>query len=833
MATTLSQKLVEGDNKVTKSIENIDKTTAGLLSVVTKMSDMDAKEAKADKKDRKRKRAGEREDAQRERRKERKNLLLGRKKKKEEKKEKKGFMDWLLGGLGGILGGLGTALVGVLGLPALGVALGGLLVTGLVFALSNEKVRNAMLELGSKLWEGFKVGFLQPQLQQHNKARAGQAAANANWVRENITHRGLSKETQAAKTKQDEHATLMHGNDPTWGLTIADKLAGITLEDKEKLYKYHKLYGKLYEDLARTLESRDNMMMQITAAETRMEELKSLHQTPNTQKSIEKQQKIIDNLQKNIVQNQKNIERYQKRVTQAEMIEAKKNKKQLGGAIVPGSGSGDTFPAVLPEGSFVMNRNAMAGFQNGGIPAMLEPGEGVFGPGEWNAGHMLMNSAIPRFQSGGVAHSQGSYDTGPGWQPEGATDRDGRPVIFSKEAATAFAKMMKASYGHINTSRDMASSTRSVAKNNSVGGDQNSHHLHGEATDIHGGSQEWMKRNGGNYGWVHVNYPGDTHGGHFKYTGESTSLHNGQVGSSPGGGGGFGSGFGGGFMKGIIDSLGPVGDILKGIMSGVSDAFPDIMSSMFGGLQDILFGSGDSNESVDGGGGNYATASGPLSGSTAARAKEMFEYMTTTKGLSDAQAKGIIANIERESSFNPAAIGDNGNSFGLFQWNKQAGRAAPMKRALPNWANNWKGQIDYALTESVGPNYKSDTAGMSAQDAAFWWMNKWEVSADRARGGPNHRKMNGFINRYGFQNGGAVHMKGNPTNQRFQQAQEKFLKQMTEGSAPIIVSMGGGGGGTPSIVSDSPQGTPPTLPSGPSVIALIELQNRLNMGMVS
>ena len=64
MATTLSQKLVEGDNKVTNSIENIDKTTAGLLSVVTKMSDMDAKEAKADKKDRKRKRAGEREDAQ-------------------------------------------------------------------------------------------------------------------------------------------------------------------------------------------------------------------------------------------------------------------------------------------------------------------------------------------------------------------------------------------------------------------------------------------------------------------------------------------------------------------------------------------------------------------------------------------------------------------------------------------------------------------------------------------------------------------------------------------------------------------------------------------------
>ena len=493
---------------------------------------------------------------------------------------------------------------------------------------------------------------------------------------------------------------------------------------------------------------------------------------------------------------------------------------QTGGSIVPGSGSGDTVPAYLPEGSFIMNRNAMAGFQKGGIPAMLEPGEGVFGPGQWGPGHMLMNSAIPRFQSGGVAHSLGSYDTGPGWQPEGATDRQGRPVIFSKEAATAFAKMMDASYGHINTSRDMASSTRSVAKNNSVGGDQNSHHLHGEATDIHGGSQAWMKQNGGKFGWVHVNYPGDTHGGHFKYTGESTSLHNGQVGSSPGGGGG------GGLMGGIMNLMGPVGDILKGIMSGVSEAFPDVMGSMFGGLNK-LFGLGGGG----GGGGNYATASAPLSGAQAAKAKEIYKYVKS-KGYSDAQAKGIVANIQRESSFRTGIAGDKGKSHGLFQWN--GGRSTRMKAAVPNWATNWKGQVDYALNEHVGPNYKSDTAGMSAQDAAFWWMNKWEIPKDRARGGPNHRKMNGMINGYKFQKGGAAYMNGGSNSQRFQQAQEKFVKQLTEGNAPIIVSMGGsGGGGSPGIVSASPQGTPPTLPTGPSVIALIELQNRLNMGMVS
>lgn len=81
---------------------------------------------------------------------------------------------------------------------------------------------------------------------------------------------------------------------------------------------------------------------------------------------------------------------------------------QRGGFTVPGTGTGDSFHTVLPEGSFVLNRRAarVFGFQRGGsVPVVLEPGEPVFMPHEVAAigAHHLaaMNSAVPRFQKGG------------------------------------------------------------------------------------------------------------------------------------------------------------------------------------------------------------------------------------------------------------------------------------------------------------------------------------------------------------------------------------------------------------------------------------------------
>ena len=77
---------------------------------------------------------------------------------------------------------------------------------------------------------------------------------------------------------------------------------------------------------------------------------------------------------------------------------------QTGGFIVPGSGNGDTVSAVVPGGSFVLNKNAskaMGAYKRGGnVPVRLEPGETVF-TGNVPDWAPKLNAAVPRFQNGG------------------------------------------------------------------------------------------------------------------------------------------------------------------------------------------------------------------------------------------------------------------------------------------------------------------------------------------------------------------------------------------------------------------------------------------------
>jgi hypothetical protein len=123
----------------------------------------------------------------------------------------------------------------------------------------------------------------------------------------------------------------------------------------------------------------------------------------------------------------------------------------------------------------------------------------------------------------GVNVVQASHpDTGSGWTIPGAKDAHGRPPIFSKGGAEAFARMMKDSKGVVKPS-DIASSQRSPAKNAAVGGVPGSKHLKGNAMDIHGASQTWIRKHGKKYGW-HINdYPG-SHGGHFDFKGGGGSA---------------------------------------------------------------------------------------------------------------------------------------------------------------------------------------------------------------------------------------------------------------------------------------------------------------------
>lgn len=104
-------------------------------------------------------------------------------------------------------------------------------------------------------------------------------------------------------------------------------------------------------------------------------------------------------------------------------------------------------------------------------------------------------------------------ETGAGYTIPGAMDQHGRPVVFSREAASAFQRMIEDSGGIVKAS-DVASSQRSQSKNQQVGGARRSKHLHGIAMDIHGESNAWIRQHGANYGWKAHDYSG-THGGHF------------------------------------------------------------------------------------------------------------------------------------------------------------------------------------------------------------------------------------------------------------------------------------------------------------------------------
>jgi len=115
-------------------------------------------------------------------------------------------------------------------------------------------------------------------------------------------------------------------------------------------------------------------------------------------------------------------------------------------------------------------------------------------------------------------------NTGSGFGIDGVTDYKGRPGVFSKGAAEAFAKMITDSSGQVKGS-DIASSQRSKSYNAHVGGVSNSNHLYGNALDIHGTSQTWMRANGQKYGWIVNDYPG-SHGGHFNYKGAGASQMN-------------------------------------------------------------------------------------------------------------------------------------------------------------------------------------------------------------------------------------------------------------------------------------------------------------------
>jgi len=106
---------------------------------------------------------------------------------------------------------------------------------------------------------------------------------------------------------------------------------------------------------------------------------------------------------------------------------------------------------------------------------------------------------------------------------------------------------------------------------------------------------------------------------------------------------------------------------------------------------------------------------------------DIYKYLLS-KGLDDNKALGIMANIHRESGFRPGVSEYGGPGVGLFQYSS-GGRKSAFLKAVPDYATNWKGQVDFALKDDVGPQYLTKSFG-SPQEAADWWMKYWERPAE-------------------------------------------------------------------------------------------------------
>ena len=130
---------------------------------------------------------------------------------------------------------------------------------------------------------------------------------------------------------------------------------------------------------------------------------------------------------------------------------------------------------------------------------------------------------------------------------------------------------------------------------------------------------------------------------------------------------------------------------------------------------------------------------------------EIYKYLIS-KGMDDIHAIGLMANIHRESGFRPGAQEKSGGGgVGLFQYTNEP-RKGNFLKAVPDYKTNWKGQIDYALKEPGEPAPQWLAMKFSSsQEAADWFMRKWERPAEYIQNdkGPKiHKKYIASLEKY-------------------------------------------------------------------------------------
>lgn len=869
MDAGILKKLYSGSADLNKSVENINSTLDDLYKLQKKENKREQKEeTKKDKERRRKEQEAKRKAGD-------KKSLFDKMKAPEKKKERKTISQMLMETLGklgssimGILGGIGSVVGGSL----LG-AISGLGLTGMLTAA---------------------VAALGPALVVALKAAAVAAAAGA-----------LAKTVNTGKTAVYRQAggTGRTKKGVTFDLRDINEL-------KEKFHAHQmKTVGvlegsalaqfQMYEKVEAQMRATKKLNDEIYTAKQELEKAKLDGDTPDS-KIQELEAAIVKQQKQKQAEQKKTTELFQKlMVTDKDLIQQQINQGRRDINALPRGYSKKDFEqrklgtGLTSDWGFAEYNDGPQKRQTGGmIQTLLEPGEKVFMPGQWEGtGIDTLNDIIPRFQTGGVV--QGSHPhTGAGYSV--GNDYKGRPAIFSKGAAEAYMQMIKDSGGAVKTS-DINSSKRSASYNKQVGGVAGSNHLTGNAADIQTGSSSWhwIKKNGGKYGWKFNNYMGPQ-GWHFDYngakkdetgetpTGEtkgdpsmSGSAAGGGAGQQQGGGGGGGlslqnlGGVGGfiqGFMGEVAGALGGgIGEIVKlvqgtaggqGAIAGAGGFGQGIVEGFLGAVG-LGAGGGDAAASGGGGGGGASGGGGGAGGASVPvtpGAKGLLDFIARyesggsyNKVFGGAEVDGLTdMTIEEVVKYQKAHLRKGYESAAIGRYQMMYPEVYAQKAGLKltdkfSPANQDKMAMVY-LEEDGYSKFKAGkmSADQFANNVAGTWAAMPMSSGRSAHAGVGSNKslvsrgeFMKHVNAAKLQTGGIVNVTGghSQTRARLQAAQEQFANRIVSATQkdPVVVFEDEGDSGT-MIQEPSPYTELPDLPDGPSTVQAAEYFYNVSLG---
>lgn len=154
------------------------------------------------------------------------------------------------------------------------------------------------------------------------------------------------------------------------------------------------------------------------------------------------------------------------------------------------------------------------------------------------------------------------------------------------------------------------------------------------------------------------------------------------------------------------------------------------------------------------------------------------------RGMPQHVAEGFTLNFGDESGFNPTAVGDNGNAFGLAQWNGKRMKALKAYAAANGKdVANPETQLDYLMTEVEGSErgaYNRILRATNRAEAAVAVLNHFERPAEVHRKRREAAYLGGLVPRGEYNGGANAVPPGNPSTAAAQEAQADRMSLLTD-----------------------------------------------------